>query len=89
MSYVQGSSLQKVFKGSLKYRAEVIENALEAHFGDTPMNIVAVHEDHAFEAVEGREDHLRGGSADVREEAARRDGQQDDAWEADRANSSS
>jgi hypothetical protein len=48
MSYVQGSSLEKVFKGSLNHQAQVIETALESHFGETPMNLIAIHADHAF-----------------------------------------
>jgi hypothetical protein len=48
MSYVQGSSLEKVFTGSLRHQAEVIENAIESHFDEMPINLVSIHADHAF-----------------------------------------
>ena len=48
MSYVQGSALEKVFAGSLEQRVALIKGAIDEHFGDSPLNIVAVHEDHAF-----------------------------------------
>lgn len=48
MSYVQGSALEKVFAGSLEQRAILIKDAIDEHFGDSPVNVVAVHEDHAF-----------------------------------------
>lgn len=48
MSYVQGSSLEKVFSGSLEHLTQTIKGAIDEHFGDSPVNVVAVHPDHAF-----------------------------------------
>jgi len=48
MSYVQGSALEKVFAGSLEQRAILIKDAIDEHFGDSPVNVVAVHRDYAF-----------------------------------------
>jgi hypothetical protein len=48
MSYVQGTALDKVFHGSLRHQADIIESALQSHCGEIPINIVAIHADHAY-----------------------------------------
>ena len=48
MSYVQGSALEKVFAGSLEQRAILIKDAIDEHFGDSPVYVVEVHREYAF-----------------------------------------
>jgi hypothetical protein len=48
MPYVQGSALSKVFAGSLEAQTNMIKDAISEHYGDSPVNIVSVHTDHAF-----------------------------------------
>ncbi len=51
MPYVQGSAVDKVFKGSLEHRAMVVKDALAEHF-DAPINVIAVYPEHAIFADE-------------------------------------
>lgn len=48
MSFVQGSALEKVYEGSHEDRLAGIHSAIEEHFGDSPVNIVATHDKHAI-----------------------------------------
>jgi len=46
--YIQGSAIDKKFKGSLEHQASVIREAIEGFFGDSPVNVIATHLDHSF-----------------------------------------
>lgn len=46
--FVQGSAIDKKFKGSLEHQALIIKNAIEEHFGESPIRILATHPAYAF-----------------------------------------
>jgi len=46
--YIQGSEIDKKFKSSLEHRTLVINSAIQEHFGDTPVRVLATQDDHAY-----------------------------------------
>jgi len=46
--YVQGSVIDKKFKGSLEHQALLVKEAILEHFGDSPVRILATHPKHAY-----------------------------------------
>lgn len=56
--YIQGSAIDRKYKGSLEHRAQVIGDAIEEHFGDVPINILLTKDDHAF-VIDGHGDVLK------------------------------
>jgi len=55
MPYIQGSAIDKKFRGSLEHRALVVKEAIEDHFGDTAVRILATHDSHALAMSESGE----------------------------------
>ena len=50
--YIQGSAIDKKFKGSLEHQSLVVQKAIDEHFGDSPVRILATHQKHAY-AIDG------------------------------------
>lgn len=50
--YVQGSAIDKKFKGSLEHQSLIVQNAIAEHFGDSPVRVLATHPAHAY-AMDG------------------------------------
>lgn len=50
--YIQGSAIDRRFKGSLEHQALVVKGAIEEHFGDSPVRVLATLPSHAY-AVDG------------------------------------
>lgn len=48
MPYIQGSRVEKKFKGSFDHRVVVVEEAIKEHYGEIPVDVLATHSDHAF-----------------------------------------
>lgn len=46
--YIQGSAIDKRFKGSLEHQALAIKEALVEHFDGSPVRILATHAKHAY-----------------------------------------
>jgi len=46
--YIQGSAIDKKFKGSLEHQAQLIGEAIAEHFGDSPVSVLATQAKHAF-----------------------------------------
>ncbi len=52
MPFIQGSKVDKVFRGSLEHRAAIVKEAVEAYFEGKTVQVVATHEKTAVVVVE-------------------------------------
>jgi len=46
--YIQGSAIDKKFKGSLEHQALIVQSAIAEHFGDSPVRVLASHDKYAY-----------------------------------------